>query len=280
MKRNLSPANVIRRLPVYVSSFVRTATCANRYLENWPTVVVDWCRIFLGGAAHNDRLQLRTGDILSLHPRTRGLLAVFVEIFGSKVYEPDARFAIRENDVVVDIGAHIGMFSLHAAGRARSGRIVACEPFTPHFALLAQNVRQNHLDRITPLHLGVSDQPGKLEMFYTVGSEPDNTSLFTGSIAGARRESIDVVSLEGLFESQKIERCDLLKIDCEGAEYKIFDGASSAVFARINRVAMEWHRFLPEHDPNLLAERLRQEGFSVLDGTIHGGMAGYLYVTA
>ena len=44
-------------------------------------------------------------------------------------------------------------------------------------------------------------------------------------------------------------------MDCEGAEYPILEGIHDDTLRRIDRIAMEWHRFDPSHEPDALVER-------------------------
>jgi FkbM family methyltransferase len=57
-----------------------------------------------------------------------------------------------------------------------------------------------------------------------------------------------------------VDGCDLLKIDCEGAEFEILAGASDEALRRARRVVVEFHRTVG--DPNVLLERLAAAGFS------------------
>ncbi|GAH51447.1 unnamed protein product, partial [marine sediment metagenome] len=56
------------------------------------------------------------------------------------------------------------------------------------------------------------------------------------------------------------ERCDVLKMDCEGAEKEVFNEKSEPYFRRVDRVMLEWHSY----DGETYAEYLRRLGFSVL----------------
>ena len=58
---------------------------------------------------------------------------------------------------------------------------------------------------------------------------------------------IECITLADAFARWDIERCDFLKLDCEGAEYEILLRAPSDVYARIHRVALEYHDWITDH---------------------------------
>ena len=62
------------------------------------------------------------------------------------------------------------------------------------------------------------------------------------------------------IKKNKIETCDLLKIDCEGSEYQILPAVSKETFARIKNIAMEFH----EGRPDELRSWLEAGGFQIL----------------
>ena len=79
-----------------------------------------------------------------------------------------------------------------------------------------------------------------------------------------RTESVPAMMLESVFGSEGIDRCDFLKLDCEGAEYAALMHAPREIIDRIMRIAMEYHPVPnPAHTGPALAEHLRAMGFRV-----------------
>ena len=76
-------------------------------------------------------------------------------------------------------------------------------------------------------------------------------------------EKVPTISLEELWEREKIEKCDLLKCDIEGAEYEVFLNTPPEVLRQIKQMVMEWHFFpeIGEEKPKQLEEYLRELGF-------------------
>jgi hypothetical protein len=100
-----------------------------------------------------------------------------------------------------------------------------------------------------------------------VSSSPFNAK-FSLSAPSAKQESIEIecVSLQQVFEANKIQICDLLKIDCEGAEYDILYNLPDVFFSRIKEIRLEFHNHLQNtlNTGAALAEFLKSKGFQIV----------------
>ncbi|MBI3589602.1 MAG: FkbM family methyltransferase [Candidatus Liptonbacteria bacterium] len=152
--------------------------------------------------------------------KSRGDIHVLKEI---ATYDHYGRFLsrLKNNAVVVDIGAHIGVFSILAAQRIRGAKVFSFEPLPENFSLLKANIDLNALsDRVFPFQLAVSGRRGLRRLHFF--SERTGSSFFP--IPGQRQtDQFDVhsLTLADIFEKNHISRCDFLKIDCEGSESEI-----------------------------------------------------------
>ena len=73
---------------------------------------------------------------------------------------------------------------------------------------------------------------------------------------------VNRVTLEDIFETYGLERCDFLKMDCEGAEFDIFYNCSEETLSRIDQIAMEVHQGPePRHDMDSLEQFFNHHGF-------------------
>jgi FkbM family methyltransferase len=245
-------------------------------LRNWPAVLADRVRNKIGKRPSGNTLKLRNGLQFSLHPGSVALYTVFVEIFYLNHYDRHPLFKINSHDTVVDIGANVGFFTLKAAHLADQGKVYAYEPCSMHFDLLSENVRRNGLNNVSVFKQAVWKETAQLELLFSMEVEPNNTSLFAGG-GGTKKEVVESVSLEDVFRLNRIETCDFLKLDCEGAEYEILYNAPDGVFRSIRKIAMEWHRFDPSHTPDKLARFLESKGFTLVGEPDWTQMTGHLY---
>ena len=76
-----------------------------------------------------------------------------------------------------------------------------------------------------------------------------------------RRLTAPCLTLAELLDEHKIDRVNLLKIDCEGGEYGILKAPDA--LHRVDKVAMEYHELDPAHDHQILVDRLKSDGFEV-----------------
>jgi FkbM family methyltransferase len=164
---------------------------------------------------------------------------------------------------VVDVGANVGLFSVWAARRLGATRLVAIEPAPDTVAALRANLERNGVQAAV-VEAGVAAASGRATLHRRGAPALDTT--FTSDLYGSRFEptaSVELVTLDEIFSQFRIERCDLLKLDCEGGEYDALAGASRDTLARISNVVAEYHVGLDERRPELLAELLERHGFDV-----------------
>lgn len=79
-------------------------------------------------------------------------------IYWENVYLRECR--VKDSDVVIDVGAHVGLFTLKVARMARRGLIIALEPHPFTFSLLKLNLKMNSIMNVVPLNLALSDYNG------------------------------------------------------------------------------------------------------------------------
>lgn len=186
-------------------------------------------------------------------------------------------FQIHEHDTVIDVGANIGTFSLVAARAARRGRVFAFEPNPDNYGLLLGNIRRNRMRNIVPTPAAVGGVSGQAKLYCS--SQGGFHSLLEDRIEDAQRyEVVASVSLKEIFDAHEIERCDFLKLDCEGAEYEILYGLPDAYFSRIRRIAMEYHgavdRTTRQAQADALVAHLAGRGFDIVEYTEFVGFRG------
>jgi FkbM family methyltransferase len=160
---------------------------------------------------------------------------VFINIFGRDEYRMGA-FRPGALDTVIDVGAHVGIFARRAARCAR--RVLSFEPAPETYEFLDRNVEG--CPNVVLTRAAVTDHGGTARPH--VFAEPTDNSLFPDGREDLRAVvEVDATTLLDVFERHGVERCDLLKLDVEGAEYAIVFGAPEDLWRRVDRVAMEYH---------------------------------------
>ncbi len=167
---------------------------------------------------------------------------------------------LKNPKVIIDVGANIGTFSILMALRYPNTKILAYEPCPSTFKLLAHNTKINNIKSITAFCLGVAATKGKINFFVSKASGLG--SLFpTGRFF--KKTSIHTDTLNNIFIQHDIKKCDLLKLDCEGAEYEIFFSIPPSLLKKIDNIVLEYHDHLTKHNHHQLIKFLRSQGYSV-----------------
>lgn len=137
-------------------------------------------------------------------------------------------FEIREEETVVDVGAHVGIFTLHASKRVReNGTLISIEPEPNNFGLLEWNIKLNELKNVIPVRRALSDRCGKTKLYISDGSEGHSLNKIWAEkwIGTEKWIEVDVTTMDELLEELSVRAVTFIKIDAEGAEMDILKGA-------------------------------------------------------
>ncbi len=246
---------------------IRTGFKALRIIENWFTFALDYFGLI-------DRpyviFKLRTGIQYKARARTRERHMI-TDIWIHQVYTKE--FDIEKNDIVVDIGANIGVFSVFASYFAKNGTVYAFEPEPESFELLRENAESNNMSNIRLINKAVSARSGKRDFY--VGRPGSGGHTFC-RIKG-RKITVQTISLEDFFKRYELPKLDFLKMDCEGAEYEILFNCPRTTLAKIKKISMEYHDIDRDKNGNSLKKFLENNGFTVKKTGRTGEKIGYLY---
>lgn len=255
-----SPSKVLRRLKVL--------PLAARKLSSWPRFM---CNYALGLVpaepyAFRNRARLRIGRGVDHVP--------IIEIFLREDYG-----RIDDGAVIVDLGANIGVFTVYAATTARNVRILAYEPMADFFRLLQDNVGLNRLsETVTCFNCAVGADSRPRDLIVEGAGILFPTLVAPPAVSGARKISVPCTTLAEIIDSNGLDKVDLLKMDCEGAEYEILYGAPPSCFGRIREIRMEYHD-LDEQGRNRdgLVKFLQTRGYEVTLAQATSGPVGNLW---
>ncbi|WP_438979919.1 FkbM family methyltransferase [Polynucleobacter sp.] len=172
---------------------------------------------------------------------------VIGEIFGENVYQiEDGMF--EDTGICIDIGGNVGAFSIYAIMRGAK-KAYAFEPDTQNYNILLENIKINDLKgKVVPIKKGILDREDTVKLYNGQGASfvkgnktptPEAQRILdTGDIPD---EQIEVISLKEAYKQIEHVYCDVLKIDCEGSEYKIIEGADKDTINKARFITMEFH---------------------------------------
>ncbi|WP_410004684.1 FkbM family methyltransferase [Aequorivita nionensis] len=218
-------------------------------------------------------LNLRNG--LTFYDANFNTLSIFNEIFVKKVYTSDI-INIEENDVVFDIGANVGVFSLYAS-LIKGVSVFAFEPHPENFKKLSHNVEQNNLINVECIE-------------YALGLKNEDRFMIEGNIAGghkvAQRDSMESkdgllkvqsITLDSIMKKLNIDKIDFLKLDCEGAEGEIISSLGKEGLKKINKIAVEFHDNHSILNHTEILKYLKDSGFKTSLSWDGSSYFGYIY---
>lgn len=215
-----------------------------------------------------DYLGLEKGDIFyELRDGTKQIVRagsgdryIFDEIFFYNLYNQKG-FELKKEDLVVDIGAHIGIFSLYASKRC--SKVYSFEPFKNNFEKLQKNIKFNNQKNIFPINMAVSGESGKRDLFISKTRDCDHSFYPVGGLEGTVKNTVDTISLKDFFNKYNIERINFLKMDCEGGEYDILLNCPKEFLSKIDKIVMEHHN-IGKYEENVLIDFLGKNNFKVV----------------
>ena len=156
---------------------------------------------------------------------------VLYDIFVKRVYG-----AIPRNCSIVDIGAHIGIFTLYCC-QARASKVLAFEPESKNFKLLMKNVLANHLSNVHAFRQGVWSENETKTLFTTSGS--GFHSFYPGDNHVGGSQTVSCVGINTVLNP--LEFPVFIKIDAEGSEYEIINHIKGRNAAKICGMVLEYH---------------------------------------
>jgi FkbM family methyltransferase len=204
-------------------------------IRNWRALVWD-----LAGFPISRPYVIRLRDGAKF--RIRSLMDAWIvkEVYLDRDYERWGA-VLQAGWTVVDVGAHIGAFSVLAARQAPRIQVHAFEPTPDSYILLCQNVELNRAMNVTTHALAVRRVTAPLPLYTLAGNPERNSIIAPGPRGQCAAMTVTALTLADVFERFAIERCDFLKLDCEGAEFDLLLQAPPELFRRIRHVCLEYH---------------------------------------
>jgi FkbM family methyltransferase len=144
-------------------------------------------------------------------------------------------FTPKQGDIVVDIGANIGRYTLIASKRVGTdGKVVAIEAHPGNFEMLNRNIKLNRLTNVIPLNYAAYSKETKVKLYV-----PDEESGYTiyhtlMERTGKKFVEVDAITLDYLLLQlngirEGVVEVNWIKIDVEGVEFEVLKGATNVL---------------------------------------------------
>jgi FkbM family methyltransferase len=181
-------------------------------------------------------------------------------------WEPDVVHAItdvvRPGACAIDIGAHIGFYTLILAKMVGPyGRVLAFEPLPRNFSLLCDNIRLNNCTHVQAIDKAVLDHTCDVE------ADIREDGLLPGSVVFRASERLEqatasAVSIDDFVHDSGLP-VSIMKIDVEGNESLVLKGASRTIQSLHPTMIIEVHHFDASPDASPVISQLRERGYSI-----------------
>jgi FkbM family methyltransferase len=247
------------------------------------SVPVTWRRAVIGRPDNPSRLatilhnllnrkQLDSAQVFDCRGALEGYrMSIDWNRFRSFVYgswEPDVvnvvATQVGPGETVIDIGAHIGYYTLlFAKCVGETGQVVSFEPLPANFVLLQKNAELNHLEQVRVIEMAVFSRTAEL----VISASDDMANPGDASVLSPKSEKtfqVSAITLDA-FVAKAGLKPDFIKMDVEGAEHDVLVGARETIAKYRPKMLIELHHFdgnVAGHPvPSLLADMHYEVGW-------------------
>jgi FkbM family methyltransferase len=152
-------------------------------------------------------------------------------------------FCPREGDVVVDVGAHIGRYTIVASKRVGpTGKVIAIEADPSNYEMLNRNIELNQLANVTTLNYAVFSKKAKIKLYLPAGDIFTKYNTVMSNWIWVKPEDkfveVNANTLDNLLQQIGIKQVNWIKIDVEGAEFEVLNGANNLLLYNKNVVLL------------------------------------------
>lgn len=201
------------------------------------------------------------GKKIMLNLRNEGDLAIANELFLDHQYRFCDEVIKNAKDCVIDIGGHLGFFSIYASILNPTVPIYSFEPHIGNYEILKQNLKDNKIKNVYPKQVAVSDKTGEAKLI--LSKEDLNHSIIHAIEPTGEIHNVRTTTLEHIFRKNNIGHCDLIKIDSEGSEFALIYATPKEVLDKVSTIFLEYHDWIKGENSDELKRFLEKKGFRV-----------------
>ena len=225
----------------------------------------------LGIANRTYQKRLRDNFYMLLNPTEH----IQQQLFWYGYYEKELgdllKKIVKPGDVVLDLGANIGYFSLLVANNSPSVKVISFEPVASLFQNMNDNISLNNIKNILTVNAAVGEITEEKELFV---SAPDNlgmSSFHQPENHSGKKERVKVVAIDDWVKTSGLSKIDIIKLDIEGSELGALKGMKEVLqkqkpilIVEVNPETLSMFNLKPTDIYNYLGQ-LNFEGFLILE---------------
>lgn len=179
---------------------------------------------------------------------------------------------LRPDDVIYEVGAHVGSWSVFLAQAVPAGHLLAFEPVPWNHDKLSANLAFNELQNAQSFAMALGDKESTASFFVPKTDAPVVGSLIAGITDSDQPIDVQVKTVDAIAEETG-HWPTVMKIDCEGAEAMVIEGASKALDRSVRVIFLEVHPVALREsgvNPDDLIASIKSRGF-VIEKTWQAG---------
>lgn len=164
------------------------------------------------------------------------------------------RFTPKEGDTVIDIGAHIGRYTITSSKQVgNTGRVVAIEADPENFELLKRNIALNKLTNVLTLNYAVFSTRTRMKLYEQSASAKYNSLMLARAAKTKNYVEVNADTLDNILKLNEVNQVNWIKIDVEGAEFEVLKGSSKTLSSENVSLFIEIHNIEdPSHYDNIV----------------------------
>lgn len=186
--------------------------------------------------------------------------SVVAEIFKWREYKIAEEVILKSQDLIVDVGAHRGFFTIYCRSFNKNVPVLAIEPENKNIQAFKKNLLENKIDKVKIIEGALAFTNGK--RWLHISEDSHNHVLLSRDEHCKKDKKVAVQSFDLFSLTKDYSQISLLKMDIEGGEYEIFETMSDKVYNKIDYVIMEYHN-IGHLNYKIIETLLREHGFGV-----------------
>jgi len=192
--------------------------------------------------------------------KNRTVFYTIHEIFKKCIYP----VSVNQPQTIIDAGAQIGGFTVYALKRSPMSVVYSVEPDPDNYSYIIENIKINGYEKkAKPINRAIYSKTTSIQF------NQNNDSTRAGSIfdKGHKQITVKTITLKDIFTEYNIDKCDVLKMDIEGAEYEAIYKCPQEILKKINKMFIECHAIDDKAENNIhgMKNYLRSNGFVITD---------------